>query len=150
MATQGNIPWRGNGRSSHRMYLLDIRYRLICVCRQAAAWCELRRRWKDMMMMIRGSSVSKVAYGTGRPRFDSQRKGYFSIRYHVQTECEVLSSEYWELLDYGLDDRASIHDRSREGIFSLRRRVQTCSGAHPAFCPMGTWCSFPRGKAVGA
>jgi hypothetical protein len=29
--------------------------------------------------------------------------------------------------------------------FSLLHRVQTCSGAHPAYYPMGTGVSFPRG-----
>jgi hypothetical protein len=27
---------------------------------------------------------------------------------------------------------------------------QTGSGVHPTFCPMGTWGSFPEGKAAGA
>jgi len=34
--------------------------------------------------------------------------------------------------------------------FFLRRRVQTCSGAHPATYLMGTGSSFPAGKAAGA
>jgi len=33
---------------------------------------------------------------------------------------------------------------------SLRHRVQTCSGAHPASYPMGTAGSFSSGKAAGA
>jgi hypothetical protein len=32
--------------------------------------------------------------------------------------------------------------------FSLRHRVQTGSGAHPASYPMGTGGSFPAGKAA--
>jgi hypothetical protein len=50
--------------------------------------------------------------------------------------------------DYGLDDRA-IGVRSPAGTtdFSCILCVQTGSGAHPAFCPMGTGGSFPGGKA---
>jgi hypothetical protein len=47
--------------------------------------------------------------------------------------------------DYGLDDRGSISDRGRGFFLSLS--VQTGSGAHPTFCPMGTWGPFPGGKA---
>jgi hypothetical protein len=36
------------------------------------------------------------------------------------------------------------------GNFSLHHRVQTDSGAHPAFYPMGTRVSFPGGKVTGA
>jgi hypothetical protein len=36
------------------------------------------------------------------------------------------------------------------GTFSLYHRVQNGSGAHPASYPMGTWGSFPGGKAAGA
>jgi hypothetical protein len=51
--------------------------------------------------------------------------------------------------DYGLDDRGSIPDRGGGGPedFSSSSCVQTGSGAHPASCPMGTWGSFPGGKA---
>jgi hypothetical protein len=50
--------------------------------------------------------------------------------------------------DYGLDDRA-IGVRSPEGAkdFSSSLCVQTGSGAHPAYCPMGTGGPFPGGKA---
>jgi hypothetical protein len=34
--------------------------------------------------------------------------------------------------------------------FSLRHRVQTCSGAHQASYPMGTGASFSGGKATEA
>jgi hypothetical protein len=33
--------------------------------------------------------------------------------------------------------------------FSLLQIVQTGSEVHPTFCPMGTWGSFPGGKAAG-
>jgi len=35
-------------------------------------------------------------------------------------------------------------------MFSLRRRVQTGSGAHPASYEVGTGRSFPGRKAAGA
>jgi hypothetical protein len=49
---------------------------------------------------------------------------------------------------YGLDDRA-IGVRSPAGAkdFSSILCVQTCSGAHPASCRMGTGGPFPGGKA---
>jgi hypothetical protein len=49
--------------------------------------------------------------------------------------------------DYGLDDRA-IGVRSPAGTedFSSNLCVQTGSGAHPAYCPMGTGGPFPGGK----
>jgi hypothetical protein len=49
--------------------------------------------------------------------------------------------------DYGLDDRA-IGDRSPEGAkdFSCSLCVQTGSGAHPAYCTMGTEGPFPGVK----
>jgi hypothetical protein len=36
------------------------------------------------------------------------------------------------------------------GIFFLRSRVQTGSGAHPISYPMDTGGSFPEGKSAGA
>jgi hypothetical protein len=49
---------------------------------------------------------------------------------------------------YGLDARA-IEIRSPAGAkgFSSNLCVQTCSGAHPACCTMGTGGPFPGGKA---
>jgi len=41
-------------------------------------------------------------------------------------------------LDYGLDDRDSIPGTCNDWIFSLRHRIQTGSGVHPASYPMGT------------
>jgi hypothetical protein len=37
-----------------------------------------------------------------------------------------------------MDDRGSIPGKGNYEIFSLRHRVQTGSGAHPASYPMGT------------
>jgi hypothetical protein len=52
---------------------------------------------------------------------------------------------------YGLDDRGSgVRFSAGAGNFSLHRRVQNGSAAHPASYPMGTRGSFPGGKAAGA
>jgi len=40
--------------------------------------------------------------------------------------------------------------QGREGIFSLRHRVQTGSGAHPASSPRGTGDSFLGSKVAEA
>jgi hypothetical protein len=51
---------------------------------------------------------------------------------------------------YGLDDRMiGFQFAAGAGNFSLRRHVQTGSGAHPASYPMSTGDSFPGGKATG-
>jgi hypothetical protein len=52
---------------------------------------------------------------------------------------------------YGLDDRSSIPRRGSDGIFCLRHRVRSRSGAHPASYPMGTGeeLSSPRVKWLG-
>jgi hypothetical protein len=54
-------------------------------------------------------------------------------------------------IGYGLDDRM-IGDRFPAGAenFSLRHRVQTGSGAHPASYLMGTAGYFPGVLAAGA
>jgi hypothetical protein len=50
--------------------------------------------------------------------------------------------------DYGLDDRAiEVRSPAGEKDFSSNLCVQTGSGAHPAFCTMGTGGPFPGGKA---
>jgi len=51
-------------------------------------------------------------------------------------------------MGYGLDDRASIPARDREGIISPHHHVQIGSGFYSF--PMGTEASFPGGKAAGA
>jgi hypothetical protein len=54
-------------------------------------------------------------------------------------------------LGYGLDDRGSrVQFPAGDGNFSLHRRVQNGSGAHPASYPMGTRGSFAGGKAAVA
>jgi hypothetical protein len=53
--------------------------------------------------------------------------------------------------DHGLDDRMiGVRIPVWAGNFSLRHRVQTGSGAHPASYPMGTGGSFRGGKAARA
>jgi hypothetical protein len=46
--------------------------------------------------------------------------------------------------------RSRVRSPAETGNFSLHHRVQISSGAHPAYYPMGTRCSFPGGKAAGA
>jgi hypothetical protein len=54
-------------------------------------------------------------------------------------------------LDYGLDDGGSrVRFPAGAGNFSLHRRVQNGSGAHPASYRMGTGGSFPGGKEARA
>jgi len=63
-------------------------------------------------------------------------------------ETNFKRSEY--LLKYiGLPE---INSRRGQwwGFFSLRHRVQTGAGAHPASYTTGTGSSFPGGKAAGA
>jgi hypothetical protein len=47
--------------------------------------------------------------------------------------------------DYGLDDRGSIPTEAQD--FNSSLCIQTGSGAHPAYYPMGTGGPFPGGKA---
>jgi hypothetical protein len=50
--------------------------------------------------------------------------------------------------DYGLDDRAiEVRSLTEAADFSSSLCVQTASGAHPAFCTIGTGGPFPGGKA---
>jgi hypothetical protein len=54
-------------------------------------------------------------------------------------------------LGYGLNNRGSrVRFPAGVGNFSLHRRVQNGSGAHPTSYPMGTRGSFLGGKAAGA
>jgi hypothetical protein len=65
----------------------------------------------------------------------------FLILQRSRSSSGSIVSDYW------LDDRA-IEVRSPPGAyFSSSPCVQTGSGAHPAFYPMGTGGSFPGGKA---
>jgi hypothetical protein len=50
--------------------------------------------------------------------------------------------------DYGLDDRVmEVRSPAEAKDFSYSLFVQTGSGAHPAFCTIGTGGPFPGGKA---
>jgi hypothetical protein len=51
-------------------------------------------------------------------------------------------------LGYDLEDRDSIPDRRRD--FCLFYSLQTGSGAHPVFCPVGAGNFFSRDKAANA
>jgi hypothetical protein len=54
-------------------------------------------------------------------------------------------------LGYGLDDGGSrVQFPAGAANFSLHRRAQNGSGAHPSSYPMGTGGSFLGGKAAGA
>jgi hypothetical protein len=54
-------------------------------------------------------------------------------------------------LSYGLNDRGSrVRFPAGAANFSLHRRVQNGSGAHPASYAMGKRGSFPGGKAAVA
>jgi hypothetical protein len=54
-------------------------------------------------------------------------------------------------LDYEVDDQGSrFRFRAEAGNFSLHHRVQTGSGAHPAFHPMDKGGSSPGRKAARA
>jgi hypothetical protein len=68
------------------------------------------------------------------------------ITWWVSFTCTAQSA-----LGYGLDDRGSrVRFSAGAGSFSLHHRVQNCSGAHPASCPMRTRGSFLGDKAAGA
>jgi len=64
--------------------------------------------------------------------------------------CKTGITQSVQRLGYGLEYWGSIFGRNKQGIFSLRHRVQTCSGVHPVSYPMGTGGSFPGGKVTGA
>jgi hypothetical protein len=56
-----------------------------------------------------------------------------------------------QTINYGLDDWGSIPSKGSDGIFSLRYRFQTCSGAHPASYIINTGGGgYPGGKTPGA
>jgi hypothetical protein len=75
------------------------------------------------------SSVNLYTF-LGLPEFFLFLKYYHCI-------CSLITTVY------GLDGPVSIPGRARN--FSLLRKVQTASGAHPAPYPMGTGDNFPRG-----
>jgi hypothetical protein len=78
-------------------------------------------------------SVKKITFGTGYVFIGKSRDSSVGIA-----------------LGYGLDDRGSrVRFPAVVGNFSLHHRVQSGSGAHSAFYPMGTRGSFPGVKRPG-
>jgi hypothetical protein len=66
----------------------------------------------------------------------------YLVSWYRKAWTGVAQSIYW--LGYRLDDQVSIPGRGRD---SLLHRVQTGSGAHPAFYTMGTRGPFSGDKA---
>jgi hypothetical protein len=81
-------------------------------------------------------------------------KAWMNVFRHWLQINIIIRSRYSSLamaLGYELDDRGSrVRFPEGAGNFSLHRRVQNGSGAHPASYPMGSRGSFPGGKAAGA
>jgi hypothetical protein len=57
-----------------------------------------------------------------------------------------LTGSWDSSVGIAMDGKGSIPGRGK----ILHHGIQTGSGAHPAFYPMGTGGSFPRDKAAGA
>jgi hypothetical protein len=63
-------------------------------------------------------------------------------------KTQVSLKTLYAHLGYWLDDRRSIPSRSSEGNVSLRHRVLTGSGAHPASYPIRNGSSYPGRKVA--
>jgi hypothetical protein len=64
----------------------------------------------------------------------------------MKTLAKSRNSSVGIALAYWLDDRGSrVRMPAGAGNFSLHHRIQTDSGAHPAFYPMDNRGSFPGG-----
>jgi hypothetical protein len=74
--------------------------------------------------------------------------GHFTLRGKDSGVIDQLYSSVGIALGYRLDDRVQFP--AGAGYFSLHHRIQNGSGILPASYPMGTWYSFPEGKAAGA
>jgi len=85
------------------------------------------------LCVVSGCGISDVAYCK-------------ELTYHVEVSY-IEGRE--QTLRYELGDRGSVPRRSRDGIPSLRHRMQSCSGTHPASYAVGTTASYPWGKAGG-
>jgi hypothetical protein len=71
--------------------------------------------------------------------------------YRNSSNTESRDSSVGIATGYGLDDGTiGIRFPAGAGNSSLCHRVQTGSGSHPSSYPIGTWGSFPGGKAAGA
>jgi hypothetical protein len=76
---------------------------------------------------------------------------HVNVRHRVHKIRQSWDGSVSIAIDYGLDDRM-IGVRIPAGAgyyFSLRHRVQSGSGAHPASYTVGIWDSFPGNKAAG-
>jgi hypothetical protein len=90
------------------------------------------------LLRIREVPGSNLDLDTGYP------DGGFSWFSSVPPGSRVSSGSI--VSDYGLDDRAiGVRSPAGEEDFSSSLCVQTCSGAHPASCTMGTGGPFPGG-----
>jgi hypothetical protein len=68
----------------------------------------------------------------------------------IYIENVAVIAQLVQWLGYALDDQDSrVRLPVEAGNFSLHRRVQNDSGAHPASYLMGTGGSFPGCKAAG-
>jgi len=82
------------------------------------------------------------------PRSNSYQTSFtVPLRYDIgvwwrySTHCVNIEGRPLSIcVGYGLDGRSSIPGRGKDESFSLRHRVLTASGAHPASYPMGTGC----------
>jgi hypothetical protein len=84
-----------------------------------------------------------------------------AVKLHItETNDRLVNSVYVHALsrvssvsvasDYGLDDRAiGVRTSAEAKDFSSNLCVQTGSGAHPAFCTMGTGVLSPGQSAAG-
>jgi hypothetical protein len=69
----------------------------------------------------------------------------FSENFRLHSDCESRDSTVGIVTGYGLDAKGSEFESRWRQEFSLLHVVQTGSGAHPTFYPMGTGGLFPRG-----
>jgi hypothetical protein len=86
-----------------------------------------------------------ILYNSSSPiifSFDSISSVLLRLRWSRVSSISIVS-------DYGLHDRAiAVRSPAGEKDFSSNLCVQTGSGAHPAYCTMGTGGPFPGGKSA--
>jgi hypothetical protein len=92
-----------------------------------------------------------VFFSSPPPTFPPRHLLTFRYSLMHQLFCKSRDSPVCSATDYGLDDRMiGVRITAGAGNFSVRHRVQTGSGAHPALYPMCTGGSFPGDKATRA
>jgi hypothetical protein len=69
---------------------------------------------------------------------------YIPQKYHKTSVGWVIQYN-----DQNMGWTTGVRFSAGEGIFPLRHRVQTESGTHLTFYPVGTGSYFPDGKAAG-